>query len=174
MFQLIINSYILITSMIFSQMKHPLSMGLILLVQTMLISLLIGLMSKTFWFSYILFLVFLGGMLVMFIYVTSLSSNEMFSISNKLIIVSAILLIFMCSLYLIMDMYYIDSIMNIETMKFDKINLLVEENSISLLKLYNYSTNLITLFLINYLFLTLVISVKITNFFYGPLRPSFN
>lgn len=63
---------------------------------------------------------------------------------------------------------------NLEIESIIRLNIIIEENSISIIKLYNYSTNLITLFLINYLFLTLVISVKITNFFYGPLRPSFN
>nr|YP_010265209.1 NADH dehydrogenase subunit 6 [Allodia zaitzevi]UIP57080.1 NADH dehydrogenase subunit 6 [Allodia zaitzevi] len=168
----------LMTSLLFSQMKHPLSMGMILLVQTLLISLSIGLMSKSFWFSYILFLVFLGGMLVMFIYVTSLSSNEMFSISNKLFFFVFLLGIMFFMIFIVFDLNFISWINNLETELFinnkNELNFLVEENSISLLKIYNHSTNLITLFLINYLFLTLVISVKITNFFYGPLRPSFN
>nr|UAM92251.1 NADH dehydrogenase subunit 6 [Allodia sp. NHMO 442463] len=173
-----INSYILMTSLLFSQMKHPLSMGMVLLIQTLLISLSIGLMSKSFWFSYILFLVFLGGMLVMFIYVTSLSSNEMFSISNKLFSFVILLGMIFTFIFLIFDLNFMSWINNLETELFinskNEMNFLVEENSISLLKIYNNSTNLITLFLINYLFLTLVISVKITNFFYGPLRPSFN
>ena len=50
-------------------------MGLTLLIQTILVSIISGLITKTFWFSYILFLVFLGGILVLFIYVTSLASN---------------------------------------------------------------------------------------------------
>lgn len=47
---------------------------------------------------------------------------------------------------------------------------LIKENSINLNKLYNFPTNLITLLLINYLLLTLIIIVKITNNFIGPLR----
>lgn len=46
----------------------------------------------------------------------------------------------------------------------------IQENSIILNKLYNYPTNLINLLIINYLFLTLIAVVKITNIFYGPLR----
>nr|YP_010265222.1 NADH dehydrogenase subunit 6 [Allodia pyxidiiformis]UIP57093.1 NADH dehydrogenase subunit 6 [Allodia pyxidiiformis] len=168
----------LMTSLLFSQMKHPLSMGMVLLIQTLLISLSIGLMSKSFWFSYILFLVFLGGMLVMFIYVTSLSSNEMFSISNKLFSFVILMGLMSSLIFLFLDLNFIHWMNNMETELFitskNEINFLAEENTISLLKIYNHSTNLITLFLINYLFLTLVISVKITNFFYGPLRPSFN
>lgn len=45
------------------------------------------------------------------------------------------------------------------------------ENTTNLNKLYNFPTNLITLLLINYLLLTLIAVVKITDIFYGPLRP---
>lgn len=48
---------------------------------------------------------------------------------------------------------------------------LMPENLIELNKIYNFPTNLITLLLINYLFLTLLVTVKITKKNYGPLRP---
>jgi NADH-ubiquinone oxidoreductase chain 6 len=47
----------------------------------------------------------------------------------------------------------------------------IRENTINLNKLYNYPTNFLTVVLINYLFLTLIAVVKVTNIFYGPLRP---
>jgi len=40
----------------------------------------------------------------------------------------------------------------------------------SINKLYNFPTNIITLILINYLFFTLIVVVKITNFFFCSLR----
>nr|QNV11699.1 NADH dehydrogenase subunit 6 [Rhamphomyia barbata] len=92
MTQMILSLMIMISSFIFMQMNHPLAMGLMLLMQTFLICLITGLMTKSFWFSYILFLIFLGGMLVLFIYVTSLASNEMFSMSMNLMIFSLIIL----------------------------------------------------------------------------------
>lgn len=51
-------------------------------------------------------------------------------------------------------------------------NLLIE-NCLTLNKLYNFPTNILTILLIIYLFLTLVAVVKITNVFEGPLRPNF-
>merc|ERR1712198_806681 len=66
-------------SLFFTRLSHPLAIGLALLSQTILICLITGLSSSSFWFSYILFLIFLGGILVLFIYVTSLASNEMFT-----------------------------------------------------------------------------------------------
>nr|QXI83509.1 NADH dehydrogenase subunit 6 [Neomyia cornicina] len=174
MIQWILMTLLFIFNMIFMNIKHPLAMGLILLIQTTLISLSSGLMSKSFWFSYILFLVFLGGMLVLFIYVTSLASNEMFSLSIKLIIFS----ISIFSILMIM-MFFIDkNIMlqyfNMEMNEFSNMNSYIMENSLSLNKLYNYPTNLLTILLMNYLLITLIAVVKITNLFKGPLRPMFN
>lgn len=131
-------------------------------------------MFFSFWFSYILFLVFLGGVLVLFIYITSLASNEIFSLSIK-IILNFIILIFINILliFFIDKTLFINFIINREITIFNDINIFIKENIINLNKLYNYPSNLITLLLINYLFFTLVIVVKITNFFSGPLRTIF-
>ncbi|YP_003934132.1 NADH dehydrogenase subunit 6 (mitochondrion) [Culex quinquefasciatus] len=161
-----------ITSFIFMQMKHPLAMGLMLLIQTFLTCLMTGIYAKTFWFSYVLFLIFMGGMLVLFIYVTSLSSNEMFSMSFKLSFIS----IMMIFLFIMISYFFDNSMMenfikNNDSIQLFNQNNLFYENFLSLNKMYNFPTNLITLLLINYLFLTLLVTVKITKKNYGPLRP---
>ena len=43
-----------------------------------------GSSDRRFWCSYILFIIIIGGILVLFIYITSLVSNEIFSPSNKI------------------------------------------------------------------------------------------
>nr|UOU85289.1 NADH dehydrogenase subunit 6 [Compsobata cibaria] len=171
MMQLMLYTLMLILSIIFMQMNHPLAMGLMLLIQTMVICLMTGLMAKTFWFSYILFLVFLGGMLVLFIYVTSLASNEMFSFSMKLTINSLIMLFLMIIMSLIVDKTMLVNFLTNNDMS-SNINYYTfyNENSLNLNKLYNYPTNLITLLLMNYLLITLIAIVKITKLFHGPLR----
>nr|YP_010713128.1 NADH dehydrogenase subunit 6 [Rhodesiella elegantula]WDA93994.1 NADH dehydrogenase subunit 6 [Rhodesiella elegantula] len=162
----------LINSLIFMQMSHPLAMGLTLLIQTVIISIMTGLITKSFWFSYILFLIFLGGMLVLFIYVTSLASNEMFSFSLKLTIYSTMFLF----ISLILKFFILDNMMmNMNIFNNEMIDLFNElsffmENSLSLNKLYNFPTNFITILLMNYLLITLIAIVKITKLFYGPLR----
>nr|ARV77854.1 NADH dehydrogenase subunit 6 [Anopheles lindesayi] len=172
MTKLIIMTICLIMSFIFMQMKHPLSMGLMLLIQTFLTCLLTGIYVKTFWFSYVLFLIFLGGMLILFIYVTSLSSNEMFSMSFKLTLLSIMFFMTMIIMFFILDKSLIEQfISNMEMEKISLMNNLINENILSLNKMYNFPTNMITLLLINYLFLTLLVTVKITKKFYGPLRP---
>nr|APT41430.1 NADH dehydrogenase subunit 6 [Brumptomyia travassosi] len=175
MLNLMFSSISTITSIMFMFMSHPLAMGLMLLVQTTLIALIIGLMMKTFWFSYILFLTFLGGMLILFIYITSLAANEMFTFSSKM------LLIFMTTISLIMTILLITDktlisyfIHNNEMMNFFNMKFLFKENILNLNKLYNFPTNLIMLMMVIYLLLTLIIIVKITNFNSGPLRANYN
>nr|QVT11165.1 NADH dehydrogenase subunit 6 [Rhagoletis pomonella] len=171
MMQLILYSSTLISSFIFMQMNHPLAMGLMLLIQTLQICLITGLMAKSFWFSYILFLIFLGGMLVLFIYVTSLASNEMFSFSMKLTTIYLMIFILFTIMSLMLDKSLILTFLeNNEMTTMNNINLFMEENSLNLNKLYNFPTNLMTILLMNYLLITLIAVVKLTKLFYGPLR----
>lgn len=143
-------------------------MGFLLLIQTFIICLITGILSQTFWFSYILFLVFLGGILILFIYVTSLASNEIFKFSFNLFIISFIIFIISIIIIIIIDPEYIN--INNQEIINNLINISINENLNNVYKIYNFPINFVTCFLINYLFLTLIISVKITNFFYGPLR----
>nr|QXG19261.1 NADH dehydrogenase subunit 6 [Drosophila heteroneura]QXG19534.1 NADH dehydrogenase subunit 6 [Drosophila silvestris] len=171
MFQLTLYSMIFMTSIIFINMIHPLAMGLTLLAQTILICLISGLMTKTFWFSYILFLIFLGGMLVLFIYVTSLASNEMFNLSMKLSLISLSTIFLLTLISFIIDKNSTTFfLMNNEMESIQKLYSYISENSLSLNKLYNFPTNFMTILLMNYLLITLIVVVKITKMFKGPLR----
>nr|YP_009486005.1 NADH dehydrogenase subunit 6 [Suwallia errata]AWA28583.1 NADH dehydrogenase subunit 6 [Suwallia errata] len=156
---------------IFTQMNHPLAMGLMLLIQTLCICMITGFLTQSFWFSYILFLVFLGGLLVLFIYVTSLASNEMFSMSTSTLILSMAPLTLMTLLLMLIDPmpYLIDSL-NMDMTQINTLILYQEEATPSLMKLFNQPTGAITLMLVMYLLLTLIAVVKITSIFFGPLR----
>jgi NADH-ubiquinone oxidoreductase chain 6 len=152
------------------------AIGLILLLQSIIISVTTGILLKTFWFSYVLFLVFVGGILVLFIYVTSLASNEIFNFSIKIFfffilgfrILNLIFFLF-DKRFNLMNFESIDRIAsNFSTKRFH------QENILFINKLYNFPINFITIILIIYLFLTLVAVVKITNIFEGPLRPKLN
>nr|URX53173.1 NADH dehydrogenase subunit 6 [Incisitermes rhyzophorae] len=151
-------------SMMFTQMSHPLAMGLMLLTQTMMMCLISGLMHHSFWFQYILFMVFIGGMLVLFIYVASLASNEMFSLSTKMMMVT---MTTMLTTTAIKDWTTINSV---ETTSLDT----TPENSITTLtsKLYNQPCGSMTILMALYLLMTLIVVVKITDVSKGPLRQS--
>nr|UEK75568.1 NADH dehydrogenase subunit 6 [Dideoides latus] len=171
MIQLMLFIMIFMLAFMFLQMNHPLSMGMMLLIQTVMICCISGLMTKSFWFSYILFLIFIGGMLVLFIYVTSLASNEMFTFSTKMFILLLFNMFILTILIIFMDkMILMFNSMNNEMISISSLNNYILENTLNLNKLYNYPTNMITILLINYLLITLIATVKITKLFYGPIR----
>nr|YP_009711662.1 NADH dehydrogenase subunit 6 [Dasypogon diadema]AYW52664.1 NADH dehydrogenase subunit 6 [Dasypogon diadema] len=171
MIKLVLYMLTVMSGILFMQMNHPLAMGLMLLIQTLLICLTSGLMTQTFWFSYMLFLIFLGGMLVLFIYVTSLASNEMFTMSMTLFMMTVMFMMLSGTVLLFTDKTLLYQFMeNNEMMKTELINYPIKENSVVLTKLYNFPTSMITVMLINYLLITLIVTIKITNIFYGPLR----
>nr|WRK67335.1 NADH dehydrogenase subunit 6 [Nemoptera sinuata] len=163
-----LNMLNIVISINFINTKHPLAMGLILLTQTIIVSMTCGLYAYSYWFSYILFLVMLGGMLVLFIYMTSLASNELFSLSmNWLMLSTMILIMFSMGVTLLDQMFLINN--NHEMISLTT-NSLFHENNNTLIKLYNNPTMNITIMMMNYLLLTLIIIVKITKISYGPLR----
>nr|QEL51292.1 NADH dehydrogenase subunit 6 [Lampyris noctiluca] len=155
-----------ITMMTFMFMEHPMSMGLILLMQTILISLMTSMMGINSWFSYILFLVMVGGMLILFTYMTSVASNEMFKYSNILIITLTCL-----SLSLIFMLGKKSFMYNFSSNSIESFPLQNQENfSIVLMKYLSFPMMFIWLMLIIYLLITMIAVVKITMIKYGPLR----
>nr|YP_002265598.1 NADH dehydrogenase subunit 6 [Tetraphalerus bruchi]ACF35131.1 NADH dehydrogenase subunit 6 [Tetraphalerus bruchi] len=158
------------TNLVFSMMNHPMSMVLMLLLQTITVSMTTGTLTSTFWFSYILFLVMVGGLIVLFIYMTSLASNEMFKIKmNKilsLVMGLSMLILIFSQTGVILEVPFIKQPESNEL--FSESPLKPEEMMIN--KIYNKPTNLITMMLINYLLLTLIAVVKITDVNQGPLR----
>nr|WAM61673.1 NADH dehydrogenase subunit 6 [Athyma opalina] len=169
-------SILLISASIFLFfINHPLAMGLLILIQTLLTCLISGMLINTYWFSYILFLVFLGGLLVLFIYVSSVASNELFKIHliSKLSIIY-ILFIMIFSIFFKNNLIWMNFFFNDEMINMFNSNLFFNnEYNFNLSKLYNKQNYWMMMLMIIYLFITLIAIVKITNIFFGPLR-SFN
>nr|YP_009537932.1 NADH dehydrogenase subunit 6 [Limenitis arthemis]AYN60662.1 NADH dehydrogenase subunit 6 [Limenitis arthemis] len=169
-------SFLLISfSILLYFINHPLSMGLLILIQTLLSCLLSGMLINTYWFSYILFLIFLGGLLVLFIYVSSVASNELFKINfiNKFFFIYIFFIIIM-SFFFSNNLIWMNFSFNDEmTNFFNSIFFFNNEYNFNLSKLYNKQNYLMMMMMIIYLFITLIAIVKITNIYFGPLR-SFN
>nr|URT60204.1 NADH dehydrogenase subunit 6 [Gortyna sp.] len=177
MMKLIFSLLLIMISLYMLFLNNPLSMGLMILIQTLLTCLLTGMMIKTYWFSYILFLTFLGGLLVLFIYVSSIASNEMFNpmINMKKSILFLFIMLTMIQLMFFNNMSWMNFSMNSDMINFFNLMFFFNnENKINLSKLYNNQTFLIMMMLVIYLFITLIAIVKITNIFYGPIRSSSN
>nr|YP_010990322.1 NADH dehydrogenase subunit 6 [Sinolapotamon cirratum]WOW98738.1 NADH dehydrogenase subunit 6 [Sinolapotamon cirratum] len=157
---------IILLSIVFTRIMHPLAMGLNLLMQTMIISFSAGLTTYSFWFSYILFLIFLGGMLVLFIYVASLASNEIFLPSFFLTFFTLIFMVLLILLFFLLDPIFIS---NFSDLPNSSINNLSSTNYITSW-IFNTPSMYFTIFIISYLLLALLVVVKIINLYKGPLR----
>nr|YP_010989205.1 NADH dehydrogenase subunit 6 [Asura unipuncta]WOS95368.1 NADH dehydrogenase subunit 6 [Asura unipuncta] len=167
-----LSSSIIIISLFLLFFNNPLSMGFMILMQTLLICLISGMMMKTYWFSYILFLTFMGGLLVMFIYVSSIASNELFkpSLNMKMFMMIFFFILMIFQLMYMKNLFWLNFSFNSDMNNFFFELFINNENKINLTKLYNNQTYMIMIMLVIYLFITLIAVVKITNIFYGPLR----
>nr|APX39704.1 NADH dehydrogenase subunit 6 [Cryptocephalus androgyne] len=151
-------------------MNHPLSLGMILLFQTLVVALLTGLMSLNFWSSYIIFLIVIGGMLILFIYMTSIASNEKFKFSIKL-------LIYLASSFTSLSLITYFSDMFLMSYKLKMIETFPMKEYINtqffLNKYINFPHNMIYLMMVIYLLITLIAIVKISVTIKGTLRKNF-
>nr|AWV83390.1 NADH dehydrogenase subunit 6 [Yezoterpnosia nigricosta] len=152
---------LMLLSMNFMFMKHPLSMGFILLMQTIFSSLTCSLNLNSYFTSYILFLIFVGGMMILFMYMSSIASNEKFYFSMKLMLMN-ILMIFLFNMIDLIDINNQNMIM--------LMNLYNEYCNYSMNKLYMLPSGNITLLMIIYLLFTLVIVSNIIKLKSSPLR----
>nr|YP_010567878.1 NADH dehydrogenase subunit 6 [Lasmigona complanata]UZC55587.1 NADH dehydrogenase subunit 6 [Lasmigona complanata] len=140
---------------------HPLPLGIMVLLLAFLNCALIATISP--WYSYMLFFIFIGGMLVMFAYIASLSPNMTFSINSPLMPLS--LTIF--------------SLLNFKSMKLTSdyqtntnINFSVKDTTQALSSLYMQNGIICVIILACMLLYALVASVKICKPKSGALRPS--
>nr|AXS66336.1 NADH dehydrogenase subunit 6 [Cucujoidea sp. 6 KM-2017] len=138
-------------------MKHPISIGSTLLLQTIFISLTIGMLSLNFWFSYILLLILIGGMLIIFMYMTSIASNEKFMFSIFPIIATISLMTILPNLNLTLNSTLTNNL-NIKNM---------------LTKFFNFPSSMLIIMIIIYLLITMIAVIKICKINKGPLRQSF-
>jgi len=137
--------------------SHPVLLIALILTQTIIICVTAWVKIKISWFSYILFLIFLGGLMVLFVYITSLASNELIVIDFNTYLWGIL-----TNMLFILFLYFN---LNEQT----KLN-----EAASFFKTFNFiyswnSVRLTTLTII-YLLLTLIIVVKISNKFEGPIK----
>nr|WNX92440.1 NADH dehydrogenase subunit 6 [Morimospasma tuberculatum] len=157
-------------AILFMLMNHPLSLGMILFLETILVSLMSGMLHYNYWFSYMIFLIMIGGMLVLFIYMTSVASNEKFKFSPKILMIILTIISTLMLMILFLDSYYLTMILSSEDTIPSTLNFKFEY---SLSKFTPINLTPTFFVMIIYLFITLIMVVKITNINYGPLRQSF-
>nr|UIG88187.1 NADH dehydrogenase subunit 6 [Halobates sp.]UIG88203.1 NADH dehydrogenase subunit 6 [Halobates sp.] len=141
-------------------LNHPLSMGFNLILITFLSSMMMSIWMKYTWYSYILVLVMLGGMLVLFMYMASIASNEIMKFSFKTLILMMMSMM-MSAIFLKEEMLSYNSTF-IQTMD--------SQQNMSMMKLFNMNSSIITIMMALYLLMTMIYVIFITNMFEGPMR----
>nr|AVJ52562.1 NADH dehydrogenase subunit 6 [Augocoris gomesii] len=154
----IMYSLLITLSIMFMMLNHPMSMGFILITQTMVIAIISGMMTTNFFFSYIIMIIMLSGALVLFIYMASVASNEKFKTSIK------------------MMMTFIMTIIVSMMVVYNKINMIEypnnmdKHNNMMLTKLFNSMSIYTTMMIILYLLMTMIVVSYIAKTQEGPLR----
>nr|YP_010736657.1 NADH dehydrogenase subunit 6 [Cobbenicoris guangxiensis]WEM32405.1 NADH dehydrogenase subunit 6 [Cobbenicoris guangxiensis] len=152
---ILILSYLII---LFMLLKHPLSMSIMLITQTLMISMIMGITINTFVMSYIIMIIMISGMLVLFVYMSSVSSNEKFKFSFKNFITMTVVMTMLNSFNLKMKFMN-----NMEIM-------MKLKETMMIMKLFNEPINLSTLMMIIYLLMTMIVVSNIVNISKGPLK----
>merc|ERR1712126_92967 len=130
-------------------MSHPISLGIIIIIMALNIGLWAFYIYS--WFIYLLVLVFLGGVIVLIIYMSTLSANEKFSPNN----------IYLGTLLFCTPIIFSNSNLLVSVNIRDNINIIThmyESKNVSILS-----------YLMIYLLITLVCVVKLVKFEDGPL-----
>uniref|UniRef100_A0AAU6PBZ5 NADH dehydrogenase subunit 6 n=1 Tax=Dusuna sp. TaxID=3133678 RepID=A0AAU6PBZ5_9HEMI len=152
---------ILFTSTSICFFSNPMSMGFFLLIYSFLISFFISKIMLTSWFCYITMLMMIGGILIIFMYISSISSNESFKFNNNMN------LLFMIFMFMIVEEFMLE----FQVSDFICLHKDVESfNFFSVVKLYNSNCMFLTVFLIIYLIFSMIVVSNIVKHFKGPLR----
>nr|YP_010463776.1 NADH dehydrogenase subunit 6 [Spelaeomysis bottazzii]UUL70725.1 NADH dehydrogenase subunit 6 [Spelaeomysis bottazzii] len=128
-------------------MKSPLSLTLMILMSSLLTALTTMTLLKTSWISMLFFLIFLGGLMIMIMYIVIISYNKMFKPNLKLIMT-------------LMSITIISLIVNS-----NKSNILIKSSSTENLLLFFYSKSNIILLLFIFIYLLIMLLVIINMIF---------
>nr|AWV84118.1 NADH dehydrogenase subunit 6 [Tettigades sp. 2 PL2017] len=158
----IIFMFLIFFSLMIMLTKHPLSMGFTLLMETILASLICSLNMSNYLLSYILFLIFIGGMLILFMYMSSIASNEKFYMLNVL----SIMIMMIISILIVIKMK-----LNLEYSLYNEnIGSLELHSNLTMNKLYSLPSGMLTLMMMIYLLFTLIVVSNIIGNKFSPLR----
>lgn len=133
----------------------PVILLILIIMQTLNLCVITWLLSPTSWFAFILFLIFVGGLIILFIYITSLASNEIFI--SRIIKINPyryLFLLWMGAQFLLMGSHLPLPLPSLSQTT----------------PLFESAVSPLTLVVIIYLLVTLVVAVKISRKLEGPIR----
>nr|BDQ43919.1 NADH dehydrogenase subunit 6 [Metaphire sieboldi] len=131
----------------------PIMLGINILAMALLLSATLA-TSMSSWYAFLVFLIYVGGMLVMFAYFLALTPNQQMPTTSNIF-------------YMLMTLFTLTTVATLTNMKI----FIPQEYNQDTPYLYALSTAPMLIVLALILLLTMVIVVKLTNRSKGPLRP---
>nr|QED22518.1 NADH dehydrogenase subunit 6 [Amynthas sp. FJ201111-04] len=131
----------------------PIMLGINILAMALLLSATLA-ASMSSWYAFLVFLIYIGGMLVMFAYFLALTPNQQMPTTSNI-------------MYVFMTLATLTTVALVTETKI----FLPQEMCQDTAYLYTLNTSLIIIVLALILLLTMVIVVKLTSRSKGPLRP---
>nr|YP_009339289.1 NADH dehydrogenase subunit 6 [Eulimnogammarus cyaneus]APL97179.1 NADH dehydrogenase subunit 6 [Eulimnogammarus cyaneus] len=151
-------------SVLFMFSKTPLMLALLIVSQTILVTLSIYIFLLTSWLSFILFMILISAMMVIFVYVSSLASNDFIVLSYS---------VFASSLYFLPILMMAAYLLLSEQKNDTKSQMTLSDMDLGPMvsyKLYAPNISSLTMFLIIYLLVALIVVAKISMSPKGALR----
>nr|YP_010584118.1 NADH dehydrogenase subunit 6 [Aphidius colemani]UZT28763.1 NADH dehydrogenase subunit 6 [Aphidius colemani] len=150
---------------------HPLILSLMLTFYIIIMSLLMNLINSNYWYSYILFLIMIGGLMILFMYFTSIASNNLINFNINFMKYFFLKLILFMIFFLIMVFFnskfiYYSNFLEILNI-FDKNFYLVDLMAKNLYMDFSMDLNM---FMLTYLFMTMVSCVLLCTKVMLPFR----
>lgn len=149
---------------------HPIFLTISLLTYTRLICTIISIWSFNFIYSIITFLIIIRGLLIIFIYFSSLIANE----KNKIIInIYIVLSLFLNYCFILSNIFFNKSKISMPFNFWESSTILNNFKNIefkNILIIYNYPFINITIICIIFLLISLFIIIKISSIKFGSLR----
>nr|YP_073306.1 NADH dehydrogenase subunit 6 [Schizaphis graminum]AAS00824.1 NADH dehydrogenase subunit 6 [Schizaphis graminum] len=161
--------FILLTNLIMAifltMMKSPISSNLIILIQTIAMTLMINMINKTAWISFMVFILYIGGLMIIFLYISSIAFNELNINKNYKIMIYKIMIISIL-------IYYLKLYFNLENFNYE--NKFIFEDNFNLLNMFMLPNNLMIYLIILILFFMLILIIWMLKINKGPIRQSIN
>nr|YP_009502019.1 NADH dehydrogenase subunit 6 [Trioza remota]AWU49099.1 NADH dehydrogenase subunit 6 [Trioza remota] len=142
-------------------MSTPLSMGMLILIQTIMICSITRTISLSSWLPFTMFLVMASGLMVIFTYVTSICSNNKFSfMSMKLLFFAPLIFLWLQKMPHLKVMFN-DNLQNKDLFNHEFIKLYTKLNIFS------------SFFMFIYLLIILIIMINLLCLNKGPMRKKY-
>uniref|UniRef100_A0AAU8G8E9 NADH dehydrogenase subunit 6 n=1 Tax=Colposcenia ignota TaxID=3230277 RepID=A0AAU8G8E9_9HEMI len=152
--------FMLINSWLFSLFTYPIPLGFMIMCQTLFTCIFIRAMTSSSWLTMTMFLIMVGGLMIIFLYMTSISSNNMMKEIKK------------TKIFFIIILWYPISMMFINFNTLESLSLIDSFNK-EFLKMFSSTNYQSSMFLFVYLLVALVSFIKIMNLTKGPMRKKY-